>query len=692
MKIFLAILLLALGALCAKGAHAGTIVIGSTTATRGEILTVPLNFIADFQTTDFEVDVVYDPSRLVPTGLVPAPAGPSQCVAISITSNKYRVILFGISGNPLPNNDICRIRFAVAANAPAGNTALTLSNHFCQNINGDPVTCFITNGVVTVSNVETAPRPGATVALAPGAGGTAGATIAVLNSGSDVTISGCSLSGSPGFTVTTAFPLVVPAGTRALNVQCIAPPAGAAPLLASMNCATNIGGRPNLFYALVCNPPLPASAGNQLVGRTDATDLFGTAVALAQPPSGESFMVVGAPGAGLEGSGRAFVFVRPPGNALGKRAGQARAIATGMDGWVLARELAPGVDESKAVTALGDKFGAAVAISDDGDTIAIASPDAGAGVVNVYSEPLGGWAEDLGSPVKTLTAPAGGGIIAADFGSELSFSADGSLFVGAPTSSVGGLAEAGAAFLFVASGETVTSSGVAITATAPSAGASFGAAVDATGTLLAIGAPNEDQAAQTDAGAAYVYSMTGGIVGSGTRIAPTTTALGDKFGSSVAIVDDMIVAGAPGDDTTAGTDSGSATMFVRSPTGVVTQTSQLLPPAGATQGAGTSISADGSSLVLGAPLATVATRPSQGTAYFYELDEAITSTMLPDATLANASGQANDLYGGDVYVRGSLLVAGVPQDDDELTAAGLQTDRGRVDPYVLDRIFRSGLE
>ena len=85
--------------------------------------------------------------------------------------------------------------------------------------------------------------------------------------------------------------------------------------------------------------------------------------------------------------------------------------------------------------------------------------------------------------------------------------------------------------------------------------------------LLLVGAPTDDTAAGTNAGSAYTFTRTAGVWGSHQIVTPPDAAANDYFGNSVGIIGNIgigfgryIVVSAYLDDDL-GTDSGSATLF-----------------------------------------------------------------------------------------------------------------------------------
>ncbi len=133
-------------------------------------------------------------------------------------------------------------------------------------------------------------------------------------------------------------------------------------------------------------------------------------------------------------------------------------------------------------------------------------------------------------------------------------------------------------------------------------GRRFGHAIAISGNTLVIGAPKENEAAFTTAGAVYVYT---GSAASWTLQSRITAAAGDigsddELGAAVDIDGDVIIAGGSRDDKVVGLDAGSAYIFTRS--GASWSQSAKLLSSGATTGNlfGTAVSISAGEALVGA--------------------------------------------------------------------------------------------
>lgn len=252
-------------------------------------------------------------------------------------------------------------------------------------------------------------------------------------------------------------------------------------------------------------------------------------------------------------------------------------------------------------------FGASVALASSGGRLAVGSPGESSstprsGAVYVFNRSGGVWQQEA-------FLKAGGGF--ASFGESVSLSTDGAvLAVGAPGWSL----LRGEAFLFTRSGtqwtnqKTIQAHNVADTEYA-----SFGRALclSGVGTTLAVGSPNE-----LSQGAVYVFTGAGASWSEVAYLKSTNIGQNDGFGSSVALSSDglKLAVGAPDEDSAAtglngnpGDDSapaaGAAYLFAPAG-GTWAQAVYVKPPntnAGDFFGEALGLSADGATLVVGAP-------------------------------------------------------------------------------------------
>jgi uncharacterized repeat protein (TIGR01451 family) len=212
--------------------------------------------------------------------------------------------------------------------------------------------------------------------------------------------------------------------------------------------------------------------------------------------------------------------------------------------------------------------------------------------------------------------------------------------------------------------------------------AEFGFSVSVSGDTAVVGAPLEDKAGALNAGSAYVFVRSGTAWILQQKLLASDGAASDRFGDSVAVSGDTVVVGANRDSNPGGANAGSAYVFVRSGT-TWTEQQKLLASDGA-QGDqfGTSVSASGDTVVVGAPWDTAPLGVGTGSAYVFVRSGTIWTEQ---QKLAASDAMPFDHFGSSVSVSGDTLVAGAQRDD---TTGG--EDAGSA--YVFVRIATTWTE
>jgi len=296
-------------------------------------------------------------------------------------------------------------------------------------------------------------------------------------------------------------------------------------------------------------------------------------------------------------------------------------------------------------TGAGDDFGLAVALSGDGNTLAVgalgeASSSTGidstpnelapqAGAVYVYTRSASTWSQQ--AYVKASNTGTNDG-----FGFSVALSGDGNtLAVGAlgEASSTTGVdstpnelaASAGAAYVFTRTAGTWSQQAY-VKASNTGAGDQFGisVALSGDGNTLAVGAQNEDSSSTgigstpnelaADAGAVYVYTRTGTTWSQQAYVKASNTGAGDQFGRPVALSGDgntLAVGAVSEDSSSTGIDStpnelasfaGAVYVYTRS-AGTWSQQAYVKASntgAGDVFGVSVALSGDGNTLAVGA--------------------------------------------------------------------------------------------
>jgi hypothetical protein len=201
-------------------------------------------------------------------------------------------------------------------------------------------------------------------------------------------------------------------------------------------------------------------------------------------------------------------------------------------------------------------------------------------------------------------------------------------------------------------------------ASVPAAGDMFGTAVALCEGTAVIGAPFRDPG--PDRGAAYIFEEGGGVW-TQTRFlyASIDWAPYDFFGSSVAVVPDHVVVGAPNDD-----PSGSAYCFWKIGGGWQTD-GKLLGDDGASGPFGQSVAMSGNMVLVGAPW------DGAGSAYLFEK---VGGVWTQTAKLVTSHAEPGDCFGWSVALCGDVALIGAPGDD---SFSGSAYVFQRFDPYWL---------
>ena len=186
----------------------------------------------------------------------------------------------------------------------------------------------------------------------------------------------------------------------------------------------------------------------------------------------------------------------------------------------------------------------------------------------------------------------------------------------------------------------------------------FGSAVALLGGTAVIGVPFADRLG-ADSGAVYLFDTSTGLQLD--SLLPSSGQAGDLFGSSVAISGNTVIVGAPRDDTT-DIDAGAAYLFDAS-NGV--ELSKLVPSDGLTgDQAGNSVGISGSFAIMGA-YQSDALGTASGAAYLFDAATgAELAKLLPD------DGEAGAEFGFSCAIDGNVAIVGAHKDSQMATEAG----------------------
>ena len=299
-------------------------------------------------------------------------------------------------------------------------------------------------------------------------------------------------------------------------------------------------------------------------------------------------------------------------------------------------------------------FGLSVSLSADGNTALIGAYGAtvgfntAQGAAYVFVNSGGTWSQQ-----QKLTASDGAAD--ADFGYPVSLSSDGSTaLIGAPGATVGENTYQGAAYVFVNSGGT-WSQQQKLTASDSAAEANFGNSVSLSGdgNAALIGADAAKVGANALQGAAYVFVLSDGTWSQQQKLTASDGAADDSFGNSVTLSADGNTAliGVYAAKVGANEEQGAAYVFVKSGS-TWSQQQKLTASDGAYEayfGYPVSLSADGSTALIGASGAKVGANPDQGAAYVFVLSG---GTWSQQQKLTSSDGAASDWFGNWVSLSG----------------------------------------
>jgi hypothetical protein len=226
-----------------------------------------------------------------------------------------------------------------------------------------------------------------------------------------------------------------------------------------------------------------------------------------------------------------------------------------------------------------------------------------------------------------------------------------SAIVGAPEAFANGQPNAGEVYVFLRSG-TEWAQQQALVGGDITFDSQFGQSVALDGDTAIVGAP----AFGGPTGTAYVFSRSGTTWSLEQEMAPPATPL---FGSTVAVSGStaLIAAANVGGPAPPGTPMGSVYVYSQAG-GLWTQTQVLQSTDEAMSDAfGAILAFQGSTAVIGAPDANVGSNMGQGAAYVFALSG---STFTQAQKLVASDGAANDAFGGSAIIDGSTVLVGAP--------------------------------
>jgi hypothetical protein len=188
--------------------------------------------------------------------------------------------------------------------------------------------------------------------------------------------------------------------------------------------------------------------------------------------------------------------------------------------------------------------------------------------------------------------------------------------VGAPGEDLDGKINAGAAYVFTRSGGT-WSRQAKLTAADAEARDEFGRSVSTDGDTALVGAYLADPDGMSEAGAAYVFTRSGGTWSQQAKLTAADAEAVDWFGVSVSVAGDTALVGADREAPDGKSQAGAAYVFTRSGRTWTQQQKLTDSDAEVFDRFGWSVSVDGSTALISAPLADPDGKSSAGSSYVF---------------------------------------------------------------------------
>ncbi len=374
-----------------------------------------------------------------------------------------------------------------------------------------------------------------------------------------------------------------------------------------------------------------------------ANDVFGSSVAISGLTA-----VVGAFGDNAN-RGSAYVFVRSGGY------------------WSLQQKL------TASDGAIGDFFGASVAISGDTAVVGVTLDDVDytdQGSAYVFVRNGTTWSQQ-----RKLTASDGW--VGDIFGRSVAISGE-TAVVGAYGDDIY-YADQGSAYVFVRNG-VYWSQQWKLTASDATADDLFGWSVAISGDTVVAGAFYDDISSKNDQGSAYVFVRSGSSWSQQQKLTASDGAADDRFGHSVAISGDTVVVGAYYDDITPSFcicthhHQGSAYVFVRSGSSWGQQQKLTASDGAADEYFGWSVAISGNTVVVGAMGDDIGSLSDQGSAYIFVRSGSVWNQ---EQKLTASDGATSDTFGKSVAISCDTVVVGAPWDN-----IGSSSDQGSAYVFV----------
>jgi len=333
-------------------------------------------------------------------------------------------------------------------------------------------------------------------------------------------------------------------------------------------------------------------------------------------------------------------------NLFGEQFGVAYVFVRNSSSWAQQARL------SRASGEFFGQFGFAVAVAED--TIMVGQPfvdtPAGedAGSATFFTRIRNNWSE-----VEHFAAVDGG---SSDlFGSSVSV-AGGTAVIGVTRADIETKDDAGAAYVFVQNGSNWIPQ-VTLYASDPGDHDQFGVSVAVAGDTILIGASQGNSNTVEESGAAYVFIRSGSSWKQEAKLRGDGTIFG-LFGQSVSIEGDTAIVGEPADEVFG---RGAAYVFTRSGGTWLRQAKLTADDGGTGDAFGSSVSILGNRVIVGAPQKS---NGSKGAAYVFSRNG---SSWVQEAKLIG-SGAFGKGFGSSIAISGETALVGAPLESGGLGA------------------------
>jgi hypothetical protein len=301
---------------------------------------------------------------------------------------------------------------------------------------------------------------------------------------------------------------------------------------------------------------------------------------------------------------------------------------------------------------VGDSFGQAVAVS--GSTIAVGALYHKIGS-NAQQGAVYVFSNTGGGWVQTAELTASDGAANDEFGFSVSVSG-GTIAVGARSHKVGSNTQQGAVYVFSNTGGGWAQT-AELTASDGAANDEFGNSVSVSGSTIAVGAANHTVGSDTGQGAVYVFSNTGGGWAQSAALTASDGAANDEFGYSVSVSGGTIAVGAPSHQVGPTVGQGAVYVFSNA-SGGWPQTAELTASDTAAGGRlGLSVSVSGSTIAAGGAIHQVSSDTYVAVVYVFSN---AAGGWAQSAELTPSDGSAGQGFGYSVSVSGSTIGMGAP--------------------------------